>query len=88
LDATTMLDTTELDTAAVAASGALVNGPEDEPLDWDAIQWRHAEENVRRLRQRIFAASTRSSLPAAPPCRGICPAPAETCAVSIWQWST
>jgi RNA-directed DNA polymerase len=39
------------------AAGAVVNGPEDEPLDWDAIQWRHAEENVRRLRQRIFAAS-------------------------------
>jgi RNA-directed DNA polymerase len=62
LDATTMLDTTELDTAAVAASGALVNGPEDEPLDWDAIQWRHAEEDVRRLRQRIFAASRAGDL--------------------------
>ena len=62
LDATTMLDTTELDTAAVAASGALVNGPEDEPLDWDAIQWRHAEEDVRRLPQRIFAASRAGDL--------------------------
>ena len=62
LDATTMLDTTEPDTAAVAASGALVNGPEDERLDWDAVSWRHAEEDVRRLRQRIFAASRAGDL--------------------------
>jgi RNA-directed DNA polymerase len=33
-----------------------VNGPEDVP-DWDAIDWRACEENVRRLRQRIFKAS-------------------------------
>ena len=57
LDATTMLDTTE-----VADIAAVVNGPEDEPLDWDAVQWRHAEENVRRLRQRIFAASRAGDL--------------------------
>ena len=56
-----MLDTTELDAAAVAA-GALVNGPEDEPLDWDAVQWRHVEQDVRRLRQRIFAASRAGDL--------------------------
>ena len=52
-----MLDTTE-----VADIAAVVNGPEDEPLDWDAVQWRHAEENVRRLRQRIFAASRAGDL--------------------------
>lgn len=34
-----------------------VNGPEDESTDWDAIDWRNQEEDVRRLRQRIFAAS-------------------------------
>jgi RNA-directed DNA polymerase len=34
-----------------------VNGPEDETADWDAIEWRTEEDNVRRLRQRIFAAS-------------------------------
>src|SRR3954454_11137219 len=55
-----MLDPTVLDTVADIA--AVVNGPEDEPLDWDAIQWRHAEENVRRLRQRIFAASRAGDL--------------------------
>jgi len=34
-----------------------VNGPEDQILDWDAINWRHHEDNVRRLRQRIFTAA-------------------------------
>jgi RNA-directed DNA polymerase len=62
LDATVTLDATELDTAEVAAAGAVVNGPEGEPLDWDAVQWRQAEENVRRLRQRIFAASRAGDL--------------------------
>jgi RNA-directed DNA polymerase len=33
-----------------------VNGPEDVALDWDAINWRLHEDNVRRLRQRIFKA--------------------------------
>ena len=34
-----------------------VNGPEDNLLDWDAIEWRTHEDNVRRLRQRIFKAT-------------------------------
>src|SRR6266511_6254569 len=33
-----------------------VNGPEDVP-DWDAIQWRTHEDNVGRLRRRIFKAT-------------------------------
>ncbi|MGW1047460.1 reverse transcriptase N-terminal domain-containing protein [Streptomyces sp. NPDC002547] len=33
-----------------------VNGPED-VLDWDAISWRTHEENVVRLRRRIFKAT-------------------------------
>jgi RNA-directed DNA polymerase len=57
LDATATLDTTELGRTQVGATAVVVNGPEDDPLDWDAVSWRHAEENVRRLRQRIFAAS-------------------------------
>ncbi|MER6503588.1 group II intron reverse transcriptase/maturase [Streptomyces sp. NPDC001455] len=41
---------------ATAAAG--VNGPEgDFFADWDSIDWDQAEENVRRLRQRIFTAS-------------------------------
>jgi RNA-directed DNA polymerase len=35
----------------------LVNGPEDDGLDWDYVDWGQAEEHVRRLRRRIFAAS-------------------------------
>ena len=42
--------------ADLAASGGAVNGPED-LLDWDAIDWRHQEEQVRRLQQRIFKAA-------------------------------
>ncbi|MFJ1975440.1 group II intron reverse transcriptase/maturase [Streptomyces sp. NPDC087903] len=34
----------------------VVNGPED-VLDWDAIVWRAHEENVVRLRRRIFKAT-------------------------------
>jgi len=33
-----------------------VNGPEGFLPDWDAIDWRSCEEEVRRLRQRIFKA--------------------------------
>jgi len=33
------------------------NGPEDVILAWEAIDWRAHEENVRRLRQRIFKAT-------------------------------
>src|SRR6266849_8803956 len=44
-------------TALVASSTAKVNGPEDDLDEWGAIEWRAHEENVRRLRQRIFKAS-------------------------------
>jgi RNA-directed DNA polymerase len=40
----------------------MVNGPKDGTLDWDAIDWRLHEENVRRLRQRIFKATREGSL--------------------------
>ena len=40
----------------------MVNGPEDEVLDWDAVDWRQVEDGVRRLRQRIFAASQAGDL--------------------------
>ena len=33
-----------------------VNGPADDALVWDAIDWRPHEDNVRRLRRRIFTA--------------------------------
>ena len=42
---------------AVAMAALGVNGPEDDRLDWDAVNWRAQEETVRRLRQRIFTAT-------------------------------
>jgi N-terminal domain of reverse transcriptase len=47
--------------AATAAVG-VVNGPEDDTLDWHAIDWRRVEADVRRLRQRIFTASQAGDL--------------------------
>jgi RNA-directed DNA polymerase len=40
----------------------VVNGPEDAALDWDAVDWRTVEDDVRRLRQRIFTASKAGDL--------------------------
>ena len=39
-----------------------VNGPEGEVLDWRAVDWRRVQDDVRRLRQRIFAASQAGDL--------------------------
>ncbi len=43
------------------------NGPEDPPRDvpvqWDEVRWREQEEQVRRLRQRIFKASQEQDWP-------------------------
>jgi RNA-directed DNA polymerase len=40
----------------------LVNGPEDDGLGWDRVDWGQAEGHVRRLRRRIFAASQAGDL--------------------------
>src|ERR1035438_2833242 len=42
-----------------------VNGPEDVLPAWDAIDWRTREEEVRRLRQRIFKAAQEQDWPKA-----------------------
>ena len=43
------------------------NGPEDQPhqvpAQWDTIDWRAQEEQVRRLRQRIFTAAQEQDWP-------------------------
>jgi RNA-directed DNA polymerase len=39
-----------------------VSGPEDAPFDWHAIDWRRVEDDVRRLRQRIFTATKAGDL--------------------------
>jgi RNA-directed DNA polymerase len=35
----------------------VVNGPEDDRLDWRSVNWPKVEKEVRQLRQRIFTAS-------------------------------
>ena len=51
----------------VTAAARRVNGPEDQPCDapvqWDQIDWRVQEEQVRRLRQRIFTAAQEQDWP-------------------------
>ncbi len=44
-------------TAVGLGKVATVNRPEDDVIDWPSINWRQVEDNVRRLRQRIFTAS-------------------------------
>lgn len=52
-----------LDAAATADTGVgVVNGPGDGLLDWDQIDWAKVEQDVRRLRQRIFTASRNGDL--------------------------
>ncbi|WP_199790504.1 reverse transcriptase N-terminal domain-containing protein, partial [Streptomyces ipomoeae] len=48
--------------SAAPSAAATVNGPEDEDLDWASVDWRRVEEDVRRLRQRIFTASQAGDL--------------------------
>jgi RNA-directed DNA polymerase len=45
-----------------AGGDVVVNGPEDQILDWHAVDWHAAQENLRRLRQRIFTASQAGDL--------------------------
>jgi len=52
-----MIEKPEPEDKLDAATLVAVNGPEDMIRSWDAVDWRACEENVRRLRQRIFTAS-------------------------------
>ena len=53
--------------AGVTATAREANGPEDQlrdaPVQWEKIDWRAQEEQVRRLRQRIFTASQEQDWP-------------------------
>src|SRR3954471_13282933 len=40
-----------------AAASVVGNGPRDFTEDWDQVNWARVEDEVRRLRQRIFTAS-------------------------------
>src|SRR5450756_3248707 len=48
--------------AAALARVAVANGPEGNDLDWHNIDWRQVEDDVRRLRQRIFTATQAGDL--------------------------
>jgi RNA-directed DNA polymerase len=55
-------------TPAVDMGAVTVNGPEGQARDedaigWDAIDWRSCEDQVRRLRQRIFKAAREQDWP-------------------------
>ncbi|TCJ31276.1 reverse transcriptase N-terminal domain-containing protein [Parafrankia sp. BMG5.11] len=52
----TTTTTTVLDAERLPLPRGTVNGPED-LIDWEAVDWRHQNEQVRRLRQRIFKAT-------------------------------
>ena len=51
----------------VTETARIANGPEDQPrsapAQWEKINWRVQEEQVRRLRQRIFKASQEGDWP-------------------------
>jgi RNA-directed DNA polymerase len=53
--------------AEVKSQAQIANGPEGQPrrapAQWDRIDWRAQEEQVRRLRQRIFTASREQDWP-------------------------
>jgi RNA-directed DNA polymerase len=48
---------------AATASAVVVSGPEGDAERWRQVDWRRAEADVRRLRQRIFTASRAGDLP-------------------------
>ena len=52
-----------------AAANVAVNGPADANLAWRQVDWRQVEEDVRRLRQRIFTATKAGDLEGSAGCR-------------------
>ena len=57
-----MIDDNRTDGQVGRHGVAVVNGPEGDELDWPQVDWCQAESDVRRLRQRIFAASQAGDL--------------------------
>jgi RNA-directed DNA polymerase len=57
-----MTVTTTLEPKGKLGATNVVNGPEGGPPGWESVSWLSAEENVRRLRQRIFTASQAGDL--------------------------
>jgi RNA-directed DNA polymerase len=57
-----MTQAPELKDKLDATAMVVVNGPEDASFDWRQVDWRRVEDDVRRLRQRIFTASRAGDL--------------------------
>ena len=57
-----MIEAPEPEDKLDAMTDVVVNGPEDAPFDWRQVNWRRVEDEVRRLRQRIFTASKAGDL--------------------------
>ena len=57
-----MIEAPEPEDKLDAATSVAVNGPEDASFDWRQVDWRRVEDEVRRLRQRIFTASKAGDL--------------------------
>ena len=57
-----MIEAPEPEDKLDAATMVAVNGPEDASFDWRQVDWRRVEDEVRRLRQRIFTASKAGDL--------------------------
>ena len=57
-----MIEAPEPEDKLDATATVVVNGPEDAPFDWRQVDWRRVEDDVRRLRQRIFTASKAGDL--------------------------
>jgi RNA-directed DNA polymerase len=58
-----MTKSLELKDKLDAPASPVVNGPEDDVLDWLSIDWHTVEDDVRRLRQLIFTASRKPVTP-------------------------
>jgi RNA-directed DNA polymerase len=54
---------------ATATMVGVVSGPEDDAERWRQVDWRRAEADVRRLRQRIFTASKAGTFRGSAGCR-------------------
>ena len=58
-----MTKSLELTDKLDAPASPVVNGPEDDVLDWLSVDWQTVEDDVRRLRQRIFTGSRKTRDP-------------------------
>jgi RNA-directed DNA polymerase len=58
----TMIDDSRTDGHVGRHGAAVVNGPDGGGLDWGSVDWGQVEDDVGRLRQRIFTASQAGDL--------------------------